>query len=367
MRYPIFLFLTIILFSCGGKESKAPEFVTSELTEFISDTLYLEKDEFTKNLPAGFTYLEERDSSFLYTWSEKRLLKYDYPSGKLVSSTNFTVEGPDGIGSFISGSLITEDGLFFISDQKNITHADFEGKVVDRFPLPSVPEERLAVNFSTMNGNEMTYDVASKVLVISDVPFILKEPNMSYQDWIWKLDTRTGKFEPVDFVYPDIYKDYYDDIELGKFSHTLVQNRHLISFPASDSLLVIAGDSSYWVDGSSSKVLTFEKGTTEEIGEFIVFHPNLESSRFKWTLWDPYQKKLLRYVDIQTKKSEEEKLTNESSFIVLDGQYRKVAELFFDNRKILPSGFATPNGFYLKLAEQESDDREGYVRIKLDL
>lgn len=336
------------------------------MTEFITDTLYFEKDEFTKNLPTKFTFIEKSDSSFLYSWSDKRLLQYAYPSGKLISSTNFFAEGPDGIGSFISGNLITEDGVFFISDQKEIVHSDFGGKVMGRYPLPSVPEERLGANFSTMNGNEMFYNEESKVLVLADVPFVLKEPNMSYREWLWKLDTQTGNFMTVGFDYPEKYKEYYDDPELGMFSHTYleVEDLFVISFAANDSLLLLDSDQTHWVDGGSTKSLTFEKGKTEPRGEWTVFLPSMETSRYKWTQYDPYRKSLWRYVNLQTKKLEEDKFKNESSFILLNKDFKKVAELFFDNRKILPTGFSTPNGFYLKLAEQESDDREAYLRVE---
>ncbi|MCH6197950.1 DUF4221 domain-containing protein [Aquiflexum sp. LQ15W] len=364
-----YFLLLAVVFSCNSKESKSPEFISGELTEYISDTLYFEKDEFTKNLPAKFAYLEQNDSIFLYAWYDKRLLKYGYPSGELLSSTNFFAEGPDGIGSFISGSLITEDGLFFISDQKEIVHTDFEGKVVSRFPFPSVPEERLAANFSAMNGNDMTYDAATKTLFLADVPFVLQEPNMNYRDWLWKLDTRSGNFEPVGFNYPEKYSEHYDDPELGVFAHTYLKDQDIfvVNFPANDSLLILDSDKSYWVDGRSARTLTFEKGKTEPRGEWTVFNPSMKTSRYKFTQYDPYRKRLFRYVNIETKESEIETYTNESSFVVLDSEFGKVAELFFDNQEILPSGFFTPNGFYLKLVEQENDDKEGYVRIDLDL
>lgn len=363
-----FIFLLAVVFSCNSQEPKSSEFISGELTAYISDTLYFEKDEFTKNLPTKFTYLEEKDSSFLYSWYDKRLLKYSYPSGKLISSTNFFAEGPDGIGSFISGSLITEDGLFFISDQKVVVYTDFEGKVIRRFPLPAVPEERLAANFSAMNGNDMTYDAATKTLFLADVPFVLKEPNMDYRDWLWKLDVRSGNFDSVGFNYPEKYREHYDDPELGVFAHSYLKDQDIfvVNFPASDSLLILDSDKSYWVDGKSSKSLTFEKGKTEPRGEWTVFNPSMKTSRYKFTQYDPFRRRLFRYVNIETKESDIETYTNESSFILLDNEFRKVAELFFDNQKILPSGFFTPNGFYLKLAEQESDEREGYVRILFD-
>jgi hypothetical protein len=255
--------------------------------------------------------------------------------------------------------------LFFISDQKAVVHTDFEGKVIRRFPLPAVPEERLAANFSVMNGNDMTYDAATKTLFLADVPFVLKEPNMDYRDWLWKLDTPSGNFESVGFNYPEKYREHYDDPELGVFAHSYIIDRDLfvVNFPANDSLLILDSDKTYWVDGRSAKTLTFEKGKTEPRGEWTVFLPSMITSRYKFTQYDPYRKRLFRYVNIETKESDIETYSNESSFVVLDQEFRKVAELFFDNQKILPSGFFTPNGFYLKLADQESDDREGYVRI----
>lgn len=354
----------ILLFSCTDSKKEAV-FITADLTDYIVDTLYFEKDEFTKNLPAKFAYLEENDSSFLYGWYDKRLLKYSYPSGELISSTNFFAEGPDGIGSFISGSLITEDGLFFISDQKEVVYTDFKGKVIRRFSLPAVPEERLIANYSEMNGNDMTYDVATKTLYLADVPFVLKEPNMDYRDWLWKLDTHSGNFESVGFNYPDIYKEYLDDPELGVFAHSYLKGQDLfvVNFPANDSLLILDSDKSYWVDGRSSRTLIFEKGKTEPRGEWTVFLPSMNTSRYKFTQYDPYQKRLLRFVDIETNESDTETSINESSFVVLDKEFRKFAELFFDNKKIMPYGFVTPNGFYLKLAEQESDDQEGYLKL----
>lgn len=363
-----FSILLAFVFSCNSKESAAPEYISAELTEFISDTLYFEKDEFTKSLPGKFAYLEQNDSSFLYTWPDKRLLKYGYPRGNLISSTEFQAEGPDGIGSFLSGMLISQDGLFFISDQKAVVHTDFEGKVIDRFPLPSVPEERLAANFSSMNGNDMYCDAATKVLVLADVPYVLKDPNLNYRDWLWKLDTRSRNFESVSFAYPEKYKEYLDDSELGVFSHSFLSDKHVhvVNFPANDSLLILDSDRYFWIDAGSSRKLTFEKGKTEARDEWTVFLPSLLTSRYKWTMYDPYRQRIFRYVDIQTKESGSEMFANLSSFIVLDLEYRKVAELFFDNRKIMPFGFATPNGFYLKLAEQENDDEEGYVKISID-
>ena len=278
----------------------------------------------------------------------------------------FEKEGPNGIGTWIAGSLITEDGLFFISDNKEIVRTDLRGKVVDRMELPQAGEERLSTNFNTMNGNSMTWISSEKKLIVLDVPFVLKEPNFSYQDWIWVFDFETGEKSTVSFSYPEKYKAFLDDPELGVYSHKYVSGKHLISFSASDSILVLEVGKKFWVDGKSSEQLMFEKGKVETQGEWLVFLPNLNSSRYKWVIHDPFQKFILRHLVIGTEERNGLEL-NKTSFIILDEQLDKKGELFFTNEMFSGFGFSTPQGLYLKLIPQQSDDYEGYVRIRLDL
>lgn len=368
MRHLAFAFFLILMVSCN-KSKQESVFFTADLKNYIVDTLYLEKDTLTKSLPQEFSFLDQNGKSFLIGVVGRRMYQYSYPSGELENTVDFEKEGPDGIGGFVSGNLITEDGIFFISDQKQIVLSDFEGKVMERFPLPEVPEERLAVNFSVVNGNKMRYDKEKKQLVLADVPFVLKEPNMQYENWVWMYDLENKLAEPLPFKYPEIYGQHFDDQELGIFSHTYAINDqiHVLSFPVSDSLLVIENNGNRWVKSKSSDKMVFQKGTTEQRGEYLVFLPSMTTSRYKWVLHDPYRDLWLRYTNIETKEDGEGKYVNKSSFIIHNKDLEMLGEVFFDNQKIAPFGFFTTEGFYLKLLGPSSDDYEEYVRVSLDL
>jgi hypothetical protein len=368
MKQTLFGIFLLIVMGANSCAEKPHPFETGNLQDLILDTLFLEKDTLTRSLPGEFTYLVQDGRPFLFGISGGKLYQYDYTSGKQVSTLTFEREGPDGIGGFVSGNLITDRGIFFISDQKQILWTDFSGKVLDRFPLPTIPEERLAVNFSTMNGNRMSLGTDGKTLILADVPFVLKAPNMAYVDWVWRYRLDQKPAEPVKFSYPGIYSEHFDDDQLGVFSHTFLPEtqQHIISFPVTDSLLVIDDKGQSWVDSKSTEQMVFQKGRTEQRGEYTVFLPSLETSRYKWTLHDPYRKLLMRYVTIETKKNDDESYVNRSSFIIHNARFEKVAELFFDDQKISPAGFATPEGYFFKIANPDSDDREEYVRVMFD-
>jgi hypothetical protein len=130
--------------------------------------------------------------------------------------------------------------------------------------------------------------------------------------------------------------------------------------------LVLEGEKKFWVDGKSSEPLRFEKGKVEPQGEWMVFLPNFDSSRYKWMIHDPYQKIILRHLVIGMEERGDLKL-NKNSFVILNEQLNKKGELFFTNEMFSGFGFSTPQGLYLKLIPQQSDDYEGYVRVRIGL
>lgn len=367
MRICYSLLALVLLISCSS-EKESVSFFTSDLKDFVADTLFFEKDLETKALPLVFTYQKSGGKEMLSGMVGYKLLQYDYQTGDLMNSHSFEKEGPNGIGGFISGNLVTEEGIFFISDQKQLIYSDFDGQIKDRLPLPQVPDERLAVNFSTMRGNPMAYDKEIRTLMAADVPFVLKEPNMQYEDWVWQFDWEKRESMPVKFSYPEKYREYYDDIELGVYAHTYSPGlkTHVVSFPVSDSLLVIDSEEKRWVSSKSTSEMTFQKGVVQEFDGFTAFLPSEETSRYKWILHDPYRDLWLRYVNLETKGEKDENRRNKSSFIVHDSNFQVMAELFFDNQQIAPEGFATPDGFFFKLLNPASDDVEVYVRVIFD-
>ncbi|SNS04962.1 protein of unknown function [Belliella buryatensis] len=368
MKYSLLSFRLVLIgavaFSCTQNSTDMTMSYQGELKAYIQDTLYLEKDLETKSLPQLFTYQKSGAAEFLLGFVGSSLLKYDYSSGVLVEKVTFEKEGPDGIGGFIAGNLITKDGIFFISDQKQIIQTDLSGKMIQKIPLPDLPSDRMAANFNAFS-NLMHWNEANKRLIVTDVPFVLKEPLLPYKDWVWAFDFKEKSAKPIlQFNFPKTYQDHLDDPELGVYFHTYdsSSDQHLIGFPVTDSLLVSKGGKQTWVYSGSRHPLIFQKGKTESRGEYTVFQPSNETSRYKSLMVDNYQKLILRHLII-SQEVVEKQFNSKNSFILMNLDLEYLGELDFSTADFAPRGFATPSGFYLKLQNQESDDREAYVRL----
>src|SRR5690554_2146545 len=354
-----------MLVACNPVTSPPQAFLSEELKSFITDTLYLEKDYNTQELDGQMTYIENGGQGYLYTFKNYRLLQYAYPSGKLMTTQEFEKEGPDGIGTWVSGHLIEPSEVFFISNAKELVRANHYGKVLQRHPLPEPPADRLGANYSTMNNNSMFYSSRKNELLVKDIPFVLKEPHLHYKNWILKLNLDDGNFEHIPFQYPPYYSRYLDDPELGGFFHTTLwdHDKHLVGFAATDSILVISDGQTEWVDGKSSQSLEFLPGKTEINEEWTVFLPNNESSRYKWFINDPYQKKLLRGLIIRVENNVDDRFYYKKSFILFDQKLNRIGEVYYTSDKFMDMEFATPDGLFIPLTQQESDDETAYVRI----
>ena len=216
MRNLLFTLFTISFFSaCSPKTEKQIQIL--DLKELIVDTLYLENDTVTKDIGSNFKYVKKGADEFLVTSINYRLMEYSYPEGKLIRDQFYDEEGPDGIGSFISGSFVDDSTVWFLSNNKLI-EADLFGKVENRFDLPEVSEKRLAANYSTMMGNRMFK--SGDNLIIAEVPYVLKEPNLEYENWILKFDPENSKVDHFKFKYPGYYKEFLDDPNLGPYLST---------------------------------------------------------------------------------------------------------------------------------------------------
>lgn len=365
------MFIRILLFclltACNPVTNPSQEFFSEELKYFITDTLYLEKDYNTKILDGNMVYLEKEQQEYLYTFKDYRLLQYAYPSGKLMATQEYEKEGPNGIGTWVSGHLIEQDEMFFISNAKELIRADHQGNVLQRYPLPEAPAERLGANYNTMNNNPMFYQSKENELVLPDVPFVLKEPHLKYKNWIVKLNLDNGNFQHIAFQYPTYYSKYLDDPELGAYFHTTLwdQGKHLVSFAATDSILVLAEDQQQWIDGKSRESLNFLPGKTEVNGEWTVYSPDDESSRYRGFLNDPFQKKIGRGVIVGLKQKSGDQPYYLKSFVLFDEKLEKIGELLYTSNEFMEVGFATPDGFYFPLAQQPSDDKTAYVKVNL--
>jgi hypothetical protein len=288
-------------------------------------------------------------------------LTYSYPDGKLLHKTSFEIEGPDGIGSYISGHFLEDSLIHFLSNGKWIT-ASIAGKVLSRVALPEADTDRLGTNYSTFPSNPIAKIGAS--FLISDIPYVLKESLLTYENWLLRFNPSNSTYEYVKFKYPQKYSGFTDDSVFGQYSqyYNSEKDEILVSFPASDSLLVLSKESQKWIPASPKERMNYLRGTTEERGEYIAFLPNHTSSIHGWVHYDPMSKKTLRHsiVTPDNKLTKEEGKDPLIKLIVLDENYQKEAEV------VLPSqtaGFQTPKGFYIYLGYIRTEDEVAFARL----
>ena len=349
----------VIAFSCSEPEEKSPVFSFEDL---IVDTLVLEKDEGVANISQSLTYMDTDSGAYLFDFQNRQLLGWSFPEGKKVLEQFYMREGPDGVGDSPFKHVITKEGIFIIDAETKLIQANFEGEVISRWQLPGVPSERLYVNYTTVPNNPISK--IGNELLIADVPFVLKEEIMDYQNWIlrYNLDDQTSGH--ITFSFPEKLKDYYDDPNLGPYSHFFnpKSGKTIVSFPVLDSLLVISEEKSQWVNASTDEKLEILKGRTEQQGEYTVFLPDHNSGRYVWVTFDPVQKVYLRQVitGLWPESVRESKGPYKVKLIVLNEDFEKLGEVDMPENR---NGFSTPVGFYYSIGNLGVEEKVGFVRL----
>lgn len=354
-----FLALIILGVSCTQKSEK--QISVFDLKDLIVDTLYLEKDTKTKNLGTNFNYIKRGNEAYLITSQQHRFMEYSYPEGELVRDQFYETEGPDGIGSFLQVNFTDDSSAWFVSNQELI-RADHYGKVLSRYDLPPNPADRIAVNYNTISGTK-AININGK-LIIPDVPFVLKEPLLDYENWLLEFDPMDSTISYLKFKYPKKYLAFLDDPTFAAYQngYNKTENLHLISFLADDSLLVISPNSQKWVYAGVSDRMEFLVGKTEQKGEYTVFLPNGNTSKYSWVDYDPTHEVYLRaaIVRVDSEANLDQGKKSLTKLVVLDKDFEKIAEV------ILPSpvrGFSTPNGYYLYIGYPHSEDEVAFGRL----
>ena len=186
-------------------------------------------------------------------------------------------------------------------------------------------------------------------------PFVLKEPHLRYENWILKLNLENGNIEHLSFLYPQYYSNYLEEPELGAYFHTVLwnQEKHLIGFAATDSMMLMSDNQANWVNGKSRQLLEFLPGKTEVNGDWTIFLPNNESSRYKWFISDPYQRRILRDVVVGVGGEANGESYYKKSLILFDEELKTIGEVSYTSEEFSGIGFATPQGLYFPLAQQE--------------
>ncbi|MFC3416255.1 DUF4221 family protein [Algoriphagus hitonicola] len=362
MKQLIFLapIVSFFFFSCDSKEEKSLSKITFD--DLIVDTLVLEKDENIAQISQSLTYMETDTGTLLLDFQKFQLVGFSYPEGKKVLEQFYMREGSDGVGDSPFKHAITEEGIFVISADTKLIQADFKGNVLARWELPGVPAERLYVNYSVVPSNPISK--TGNELIIADVPHILKEGMMDYQNWILRYDLEDQTSSHIQFSFPERSKEHYDDPNLGPYSHYFnsATEETLVSFPISDSLLLISDKEKKWIAASTDEKLEFLKGRTDQQGEYTVFLPDNNSPRYTWIKYDPVNKVYLRQVITGTRPEaeREEKGAYKVKLIVLDENFEKLGELEMPGNG---NGFSTPEGFYYAIGFLGGEEEVGFVRL----
>lgn len=349
-----------ISFSC--QENTRVGIPILDLSELISDTLVLEKDVNLSSISPNLTYAKTDSGEFLIDFRKLHLVGFHYPEGKKAFEKFYFPEGPDGLGSSSFKKEITPEGIYVIDADSKIHLADFDSKVVQSWKLPETPKGRLYSNYTVMADNRI-----SKIgndLFIADVPYVMNENLIEYQDWIVRYHLEDSTWDYISFPYPDFMRDFYDDPNLGTYSHFLNSETQesIISFPVSDSLMIIKDQTISWKKASPEEPLIFKKGETVPSGEYIVFQPNHDSGRYTWIDYDLYQKIYLRhaYSGLKPEGSDSEHPYYEK-IIVLDTTLTKIAEL--DNLPNSFRGFATPDGYFYYLGSGQVEEEVLFAKL----
>jgi len=250
--------------------------------------------------------------------------------------------------------------IHYLSTNKWIT-AIVNGKVLFRIDLPQVSEDRLGANYSTFPSNPVRK--IGDTYLISDLPYVLTEKLLDYQKWMIKFNPRDSQTEFIEFTYPKKYEDFTDDSMFTTYCHSYNTDRNeiLVSFPASDSLLVISPNSQKWIEPSPKENMDFLRGTTEAQGEYIVFNSNPKTSMDSWDHFESVSKKIrMSMITPDTDLIKEEGRSPLSKFIVLNENYQKESKVVVPFRS---SGFQTPVSYYLNLGSIRSQDEVANVRL----
>lgn len=356
----IFLISATLDISCTTKPGQEVQIL--DLKDLIIDTLYLEKDSLTKNLGDNFSYYKTDSGEVLATFIHNKLLIYDFPKGLLQRVQYYETEGPNGIGSFISGHFIDVNSIYLLSQQKELIQCDFNGKVVNKWDLPEVSSDRKYANYSSMLFNKL--QKSGNNLFFVDIPHVFLNGFETYDKWGIIFNTENFTFSNFHFTYPNSIKDFKDDDQLGLFSHVYNprSNEYLIGFAISDSIAVVKNGKQAWKWAGTAESLAFKKGTTFPSGDYTVFQPNYESSKYEGLDLDTYSQKFLRWVKIRG-ATQENPDQQRYRLLIFDRELNQEAEIEFKRDELGLYGFNTPKGYAINSISQSTDDIVAFVLL----
>ncbi|WP_057936864.1 DUF4221 family protein [Algoriphagus resistens] len=153
MKNLLTISILAFLTSCGGKVSDSSVNILEELSYTI-DTVMVNSGEDFLNLSGGLgEYGLSRDKTRLFFFESKppKLVEVDLEKMKVLKKTEFEVEGPDGMGSYVSKMEIGPNGNLFLNSYVTTGIFNQNGnKIQDLKFVPSGIDTALAQNYRAL-------------------------------------------------------------------------------------------------------------------------------------------------------------------------------------------------------------------------
>jgi hypothetical protein len=198
-RYYVFLF-SIILYSCNsGTEKK--EF--SDQMTFTIDTVMVDaKEEFlflNGNLSSAKICPENR-YLYNYNWRDAKIEKVNLDELVFEKSIALAKEGPNGVGDYLSGFYVLENGKVLLQGRNSFFWVDEEGKLLDKVDFMKMEDSGL--ENSDFIGPQKIFNSSELVLY----GFLMNWEEDLYQ--ITKVDLDKKTVEKTDHESLQKLKDY---------------------------------------------------------------------------------------------------------------------------------------------------------------
>lgn len=378
-----FVLICFLIYSCGGNQGSEKEAtINTELT-YSFDTVMVDAGD-------EFLYLNDRlyvsdlssDEKYLFNWNSNNttLEQIDLDELKLVKTTNFEKEGPNGVGAFVSNYAITADGnnLFLAYPKNGIW--DENGKLIRSFPIDKILEnteftEDVMLSLLTPIPNEknqflaiysrykssefhlLIFDFSDDSFIEVDFPDLSRlaefQVNIMY-DGQWGGSFNTGGVPTV----------YDDKVILGMSSF----NEAYIYDMVQDTLYLKSWDGPLVGRKKTVQLPKEVEGETPELWETV--RKAQEDIGYGGFIWD---KQKNQYFRLSLKRSFGEEKSESGRYIptgtevflsVFDGEMNLISEIFVPEFKDPPGKHFVKDGkiwFF-----ENVDDELAFVRMTLN-
>ncbi|HSF52794.1 MAG TPA: DUF4221 family protein [Algoriphagus sp.] len=153
MKNPLKLLAIAVLFSCSENEEKSSSNILENL-KFTVDTVVVDPGDDFLNLSRGlwpYTLTKDKSQLYFFEISPFRLVQVDLDQLKVLKKTPFEEEGPNGIGSYLSGLEIAPNGNLFLKSNATVGVFDQAAKKLQDLKfVPSGIDSALAENSSAL-------------------------------------------------------------------------------------------------------------------------------------------------------------------------------------------------------------------------